>query len=368
MPRTPRRRLAEGVYVDRYSLTGVVKVGDRTREQAFPPDTPVKEIQHWRERERVRLRDQMPEDRRGTFAHDAAAYLARCEKRPASLPAKRSELKAWGAALKNIPRHRVTPTHIDQAIAAWQRAGTSPKTILNRCRTLRHLYTTLANDKRARTPLDTIDLPRPPARLPVGIDPQVIVAVEEVLRAGDAKDHARFMVMAATGIRPSQLMRLTAADVDLERGLVVIAAGKGGRPIVHVLNGDMLAAWRTFVAAKAWGQFDTSALAVACRRAGWPPGVRVYNAKHAIGMELARQGADMADIQAWFGHTSTKTTAIYTGVPVERMARLSAALDGRLGWARRAPAAAPPDAPSAGRTSPHEAALHRMRPQFPAGF
>jgi hypothetical protein len=50
MPREPRRRIAEGVNRDRYSLTTVVKVSSRkhalTREEAFPADTPLEAIQH----------------------------------------------------------------------------------------------------------------------------------------------------------------------------------------------------------------------------------------------------------------------------------------------------------------------------------
>ncbi|MGE0362771.1 MAG: tyrosine-type recombinase/integrase [Vicinamibacterales bacterium] len=332
-PRTPRRRIATGVYLDRYSLTGKVQVGDRSVEKAFPRDTPSKAIQRWREQERVRLREEAPPTAaRGTLDADAEAYLARVAKRPASVPAKRSELKAWCALYGPRRRHQITPADIDAAIAAWLADEVAPKTVVNRCRTLRHLYVTLANDRKARTPLDNVDLPEVARRRPQFVDAATIKAVERKLRAGDAKDRARFMVMAATGIRPSQLMRLTAADVDLRRGLVVVPGGKGGDPIVHVLNADMRAAWQAFAAANAWGSYDTSRLAIVARRAGWPAGVRVYNAKHALGMTLAEQGADPDDIRAWFGHRDQKTTRIYTGVPLARMARLSAQLDGRLGW------------------------------------
>lgn len=333
MPRTPRRKLARGIYLDRYSLVAIVKVAGRAVEQSFPRDTPIKEITRWREMERARRLDETPTAARGTLAADAVAYLARMRKRPASWPAKRSELAAWCQRFGTRPRHRISGADVDTTIAAWLSAGVAPKTVVNRCRTLRHLYVTLADDKRARTPLDAIDLPHVPARAPEHVDATTIRGVELKLRAGDPKDRARYMVIASTGIRPSQLQRLAPADVDLERGLVAIDGGKGGRPIVHVLNRDMSAAWRAFVDAGAWGKYDTSRLAKVCRRAGWPAGVRLYNAKHSIGIELAQSGAEMRDVQSWFGHTRASTTLVYTGVPVERMRRLGASLDGRLGWA-----------------------------------
>lgn len=339
MPRTPRRRIAKYVYRDKHSLSGKFQIGDRSVEKAFPRDTPTKDIQQWAEAEKVRIREERgPVPTRGSLDADAETYLTRMAKRPASLPAKRSELKAWRALYGDRPRWRLSAADIDAAIAHWLSKNVAPKTVVNRCRTLRHLFVTLANDKKARTPLDNVDLPDVPRRRPVFVDPQTIRRVEKALRKGDPKDRARFMVMAATGIRPSQLMRLTPADVDLTRGIVLVEGGKGGDPIVHVLNSDMQAAWLAYERANAWGPYDTSALAIVVRAAGWPPGVRIYNAKHSLGMELAEKGAAPDDIRAWFGHRDQATTRIYTGVPVARMARLSAQLDGRLGWGVPRPA------------------------------
>lgn len=330
MPRTPRRRLAKGVYVDKYSLTGVVSVGGKSIERAFERGTPIKDIQRWREEERVRRRYAAPKTpARGTLAADVPIYLERMRKRPASLGQRASELKPWIARFGTLARDAITPRMIDETMAAWLAEGIAPKTVRNRCATLRHLYVTMADDRRARTPFDNIDRPTVQKRRPAYVAPETIRAVAERLTG---KDRARFMVLAATGIRPSQMKRLTPADVDLVRRLVLIPGGKGGLPIVHALNSDMVAAWRAFARANAWGPYHASGFAKRCRRAGWPPGVRVYNAKHSLGIELAEKGAEMADIQAWFGHTSDATTKIYTGVPIARMRRIAEQLDGRLGW------------------------------------
>lgn len=345
MPRTPRRRLETGIYIDAYSLTAKVQVGSGThaltREKAFDRDHPREEIRRWREETRLELLDELPHAGRGTLAADVPEYLKRCEKRPASYKSKRSELKAWVAELGHLRRHQITAAHIDAALAKWTREGVSLKTQLNRCRTLAHLYRTLANNKRARTPLDTIAKPTPPKKRPVAVPVRTIMRVEQRLRSGDPKTRARYMVMAATGIRPSQLMRIMPKDVNLRRRLVQIEGGKGGEPIVHWLNDDMLAAWQAFVDAKAWGAYDSTKFARELREAGWPNGVRPYNTKHSVGIELAERGAAPADIQAWYGHTDQKTTRIYTGVPVARMRRLAGLLDHRLGWSEIAPRNAP---------------------------
>lgn len=150
----------------------------------------------------------------------------------------------------------------------------------------------------------------------------------------------RWLNCATTGTRPSQLKRLAKSCIDLRRRLVDISGGKGGEPIIQAMNAEQLVAWRAFIDADAFGDYDSTKFARELRAAGWPTGIRPYNLKHAIGMLLAADGAEPSDIQAWFGHTDLKTTRIYTGVPVQRMRRLSAQLDHRFGWAT-SPAAVP---------------------------
>lgn len=333
MPST-RRTIAVGISVDKYSLTGRVQVGDRRVERAFPAQTPIREIQKWREEQRVRLRNEAPLVVRGTLSADVPAYLERVEMFPASWKSKRSELKAWVAELGHKRRHQISPADIERTIATWRAAGVSLKTIVNRCRTLHHLYVKLADDRRARTPLDEVSVPRPPKRKPQFVTVDVIKRVEKKLRAGDdPQTHARFMVIASTGVRPSQLARLTRADIDLRRRVVMIAGGKGGEPIPLVLNADQLAAVKRFLEVDAFGPFDATKYARRVRAAGWPKDVRPYNARHAVGIELAERGLEDADIQAQLGHADlSMVRRHYTGIRLSKMKRISQALEGRLGW------------------------------------
>jgi hypothetical protein len=79
-------------------------------------------------------------------------------------------------------------------------------------------------------------------------------------------------------------------------------------PCRSPLNDEMLMGWRVFVAAKAWGRFDSSAQARVLRRAGCPENVRIYNARHTVGIGFSEGGEDLADIQAWMGHRRIQTT------------------------------------------------------------
>lgn len=401
MPRTPLRRVAEGIYRgSKTSLTAVVTVGtwpDVARfEQPFDLDTPLSEIQAWRDEKRVEMRKERPNVARGSLAADVPTYL-KGQAHKVSYAAKKSELAAWVAALGDRRRHQIRGKHLSAVISTWLEAEVSKKTILNRCRTLHHLYVTLADDKKVRTPLDNIEIPRPDKTRPKHVANTLIARTEKRLRArldadsaaaerhqatkgqskgaealrkfaaaqanlqrrvlDSARARARFMVLASTGIRPSQLRRLQKPHVDLRRRIVDIAGGKGGDPILQAMNGEMLVAWRAFVDARAWGSYDDSKFRRRLKAAGWPAGLRVYNTKHAVGFALAEGGADHEDIKDWMGHTDTKTTRLYTGVSIKRIRRMSATLDGRFGWA----ALAPFSDPFSARTTTHN--LTESRPK-----
>jgi site-specific recombinase XerD len=98
------------------------------------------------------------------------------------------------------------------------------------------------------------------------------------------------------------------------------------------LTSDMVAAWKAFIAADAWGHFDGSDYAKQLYAAGWPKGIRPYNAKHTVALTLANSNAEWEDIKDFFGHTDIKTTKIYTGMVLGRLKGTAAKLEGRLGW------------------------------------
>jgi hypothetical protein len=172
------------------------------------------------------------------------------------------------------------------------------------------------------------------------IPASVVLAVDAKLqereRAGlirNKKARARFRVFVATGKRPSELMRAQPDDVDIERRVWIVRDGKGGFSPGVYLNDDMLAAWRLFIEADAWGWFREGSWVRTLRAAGWPEGVRPYQARHTVGILMSDAGIDLADIQAHLGHKQIATTRkTYVPVRGSRLQRASEVLSGRLAW------------------------------------
>lgn len=341
MPRkVPRQTLARGIYRDGHRLELRVTLNGITDIAHLPGDTELDDAKRYRARMLARAQTAHPRPKALTLAADIVAYL-KLQTHQVSYRNKKAMLAHWSDRLGHLPRHRITAQAVAAMRIVWLDKGIKPKTINHRVAILRHLYATL-DGKHAPTPCDEI-APLPVPRTPIRrVSETTILTVDQRLQALEqdaekpgrkfdgAKTRARFRVLVTTGRRPSEVMRAEPSDVDLEQRVWVVRDGKGGWSPGIFLNADMLAAWRLFIAADAWGKFNLSSFGDTLRRAGWPKDVRLYNLRHTTLIEAIERGGDMADVQTLAGHKSIATTRIYTGVRHSRMQQISERLEGRF--------------------------------------
>ncbi len=316
----------------------------------IPADTPLAEAVKKRKQLVGLAQHERHAHARHTLNADIPIYL-KLQTHLVGYTSLKAILRHWAARVGHLPRHRITRQDVLAARVAWLEGKVSPKTVNHRVAALGHLYRTL-DGRTAPSPTDDVaplHVPRTPIQR---VSDAVILAVDATLQQKEraatgnrlfdgAKTRARFRVLVSTGRRPSEVMRAERSDVNLEARVWVVRDGKGGWSPGVYLNDDMLAAWRLFIEAHAWGRFSTSAYAKVLRRAGWPAGVRPYNARHTTWITAVERGADMADVQVGAGHTNLATTRIYTGVRNSRMQGLSERLDGRFGGFPVAPNCGP---------------------------
>lgn len=320
MARRARTRIEEGIFADVSGLASVVAVGNIQKEKRWPADTPRETLREWRATTRARLLKSSGGEQRQrsdprSLARSIAAYLKRRKGR-VGYKSDRSHLKAWIAKLGDRRRHQITKDDCEAVIAIWRADELSEKTIQHRVRVLREMYQAL-DSKDIDHPLKGIALPKPVRAAPIPVSGEIIRTVATSLLRGKTargygsdpiKGRAWFLVYATCGQRPSQIGRAKPGDVDLERCVWFVRPAKGGDPIPLPLNDDMVFAWRTFIAANAWGGFDPSSFAKLLRRHGWPKGVRPYALRHTFAIDLLLSGADLGDIQGFLGHASIQTT------------------------------------------------------------
>jgi len=363
MPRRGSRRLiAKNVYEDASGRAIIYRDHDgRQRERRYPPQTPIAVM-------RADVGTALAQSSASGIPKAATDTLAAAvdrweplERHLVSWKERRAELRAWvraelnGVSLGDLRLHALTPAIVRAVLGQWATADrpVSAKTIRNRRWTLQHLFRVLYGP-RVRTPVDDVPPPALERHVPTWIDPVHILAVYRTLleqeQRGvlrDAKTRARFMVRAACGRRPAEIMRAQPGDVHLERREWRVRDAKGGWSEGLYLNDDMREAWRVFIEADAWGTFNTGSMAKVLRSAGWAPNgdawTRPYELRHNVGIAASDAGVDLADIAGLLGHRDLRTTRrTYVPIRQARMQRTSDALNGRLGgWA--VPATVPVD-------------------------
>lgn len=323
-----RTRVATGIYSDACGFLATVTRRGLRKDLRFPPDTPIAFMERWQVRTRAELDDdateappEEPAPLRGTFAADVDRYLPQIAGR-VGYKSDRSHLKAWLVHVGPLTRTRITAAHVRRAIAGWLAAGKSARTVRHRVRVFRELYRTL-DGRHAKPPLAGVRLPIAEDPNPTPVSSVIIQAVAKSLKAGKRheegygsdsdKTHARFVVLATTGQRPSQIMRAKPEDVDLVRGIWFVRSAKGGRAIPLPLNPDRVRAWRAFIAADAWGPFDSRSFSKTLRRHGWPKGIRPYTLRHTFAIDHLLAGTDLGDLQGLLGHRQIETTRRFYG-------------------------------------------------------
>lgn len=341
MPRKGKRiRVSRGIYRDGSAGSYEVRaiVGGHAYSSRMPPDSTLDELKAKRAELENTGRTESPRAVRGTLRADAPRYLALVE-HLASHKERRAHLDAWIARIGDVHRHRITLQDVLSARVAWLKDGYAPKTVNHRVGTLRHLYRTL--DGRGRTPCDDVT-PLEVQKSPITrISPETILAVDRNLQAmearrnappWDAKTRARFRILVSTGKRPCEVMRAKPDDIDLVHRVWVPRDAKGGFCPGVYLNEDMLSAWQLFIEANAWGRYNTGQFANTIRSAGWPAGVRPYQARHTMWITASEMGIDLEDISIGAGHKDTRMTRrAYVPVLNSRLQQMSERLDGRFG-------------------------------------
>ena len=200
----------------------------------------------------------------------------------------------------------------------------APNTVNQRLAALRFFFV-----KTLKRPWNADDTPYPKkvVRLPV------VLSREEVTRLIDSAmtpyHRVILMTLYATGIRRAELARLKVSDIDSQRMIIRIRAGKGRKDREVMLSPKLLETlrehWRRHKSTERLfpgGVHHTSKHPIttkvawhACREAAKRAGIkkRVYPhiLRHCFATHLLEAGTDLRTIQLLLGHGDLEETTIY---------------------------------------------------------
>jgi site-specific recombinase XerD len=196
-------------------------------------------------------------------------------------------------------------------------------------------------EKLLKRPREHYDLPRPrrPEKLPN------IIAIEDVRKLFEVTTNIkhRLILMAAysAGLRLNEVLSLKLPDIDSKRMMIHVKSGKGKKDRYVMLSEMFLA-----VARKYYEQFKPKEFLFegqyggrysersvqeiiknAVIKAGIKKHVTFHTLRHCFATHLLESGTDIRRVQELLGHSSIKTTELYTHVTRNEIIRVKSPLD-----------------------------------------
>ena len=310
---------------------GNSRVDQRRKEKRFPLNTNLRAMKRWQEDTRAAFRRDGLRVQRDTLAADIPRFMRIMNQRLARPDHRDHEVRSWLGKFGDRRRHTIETEEVRQQAIEWEGDGLAASTINHRLSALSQLYEVL-DGRSSPNPVSGVKRLREPQAKPDGRSPETIQRVFAALatrvRAQNRgwRTLARLKVIALTGMRHSQVMRLEPDHLYLDHDppyVVVVDPGKDGEPHAKPLTPDGVEAFRLFAQVDAWGEFSQPSVykswKQACKDAE-VPFFNPYKLRHSYATALRAQGMDLADVQELMGHKSAKTTQRYAMVAPKKLA------------------------------------------------
>jgi site-specific recombinase XerD len=217
----------------------------------------------------------------------------------------------------------------------------TPGTVVNRVAALRFFFVKTLKRHQYR---DFLPYPQDRRRLPT------VLSREEVSRlinaAGNLFRRTLLMTLYGTGMRRSELARLKVSDIDSQRMIIRVVAGKGGKdrdlPLSPALLETLREYWRwrkpklyLFPTRTCRRRLDQSisdkTVWIACNEAAQRAEIRKrvtpHTLRHSWATHLLEAGTDLRTIQVLLGHGDLETTAQYLHLSQRHLQAVTNPLD-----------------------------------------
>ncbi|MEI7504438.1 MAG: site-specific tyrosine recombinase/integron integrase [Paludibacter sp.] len=185
----------------------------------------------------------------------------------------------------------------------------------------------------------TIDRPRKETILPEVLSEEEIVKILNVTE--NLKHKAILMTIYSAGLRISEAINLRIKDIDSQRMQIRVEQAKGKKDRYTLLGNKTLDVLRKYVAEykpKEWlfegtkgEQYSrrtiTEILKKSVDKTNIKKRITVHTLRHSFATHLLEAGTDIRYIQSLLGHSSGKTTEIYTHITTKGFDQIKSPLD-----------------------------------------
>jgi integrase/recombinase XerD len=166
--------------------------------------------------------------------------------------------------------------------------------------------------------------------------------IEKIINHCSNLKHKTILVMLySAGLRAGEIIDLKIKDIDSKRKVIVIRKGKGFKDRTVMLSDKLTALLRTYYVeykpdtylfeGQYGDQYSQSSmrkvLKEAAKKAGLKESPTLHWLRHSFATHLLEAGTDLRYIQQLLGHSSSKTTEIYTYVSTKHISQIKSPLD-----------------------------------------
>jgi len=197
-------------------------------------------------------------------------------------------------------------------------------------------------------PASGLRMPKKLQRLPRNIltqeEARILIEMTPIERGLDIRDRAMLELLYGSGMRRSEILKLTIYDADLTTATLRIDRGKGGHTRLVPMTQSAVSALRLYLeeVRPLWMREECeSSLFVSSRsgrvlsgrdlldivrratsRAGITKNISPHSLRHSCATHLLQEQADIRQIQRLLGHRRLSTTEIYTQVEIGDLAEV----------------------------------------------
>jgi integrase/recombinase XerD len=181
--------------------------------------------------------------------------------------------------------------------------------------------------------------PKRAIRYPTVLSEEEVIQI--IAQTENLKHRTVISLIYSAGLRISEAVNLKIEDIDSKMGYIIVRAGKGRKDRRTLLSRSILkelCLYYQVYRPKIWvfngqdgGQYSDESIQAVFRKAVLKSGIRkrvtVHTLRHSFATHLLEHGVNLRYIQTLLGHSSSKTTEIYTHVTNKSLFDIKSPLD-----------------------------------------
>jgi site-specific recombinase XerD len=151
------------------------------------------------------------------------------------------------------------------------------------------------------------------------LEPEQVHAMLDAAKMSSQRDYLIIKTLWETGMRASELLALTPADIERKHEVITITNGKGGKERRVLVKSETVKELFSYASQNSLGNeaklfhLKRRQLYNIIRKYGALAGVAVHphTLRHSFAINLVRHNTDIRRVQMLLGHSSLNVTSVY---------------------------------------------------------